>query len=58
MAFYNVTLFSMIMFLFELIIASVATEGYFLGFYFWLDFVATISLITDIGYIWDEIIGT
>jgi len=39
-------------------LASLAKADYFLGFYFWLDFVATVSLITDIGWIWNEIIGT
>lgn len=47
----------MIFFLIELILSSIAKEGYFLGFYFWLDLVATLSLITDIGWIWNEIIG-
>jgi len=29
-----------------------------MGFYFWLDIIATVSLIFDIGWIWDEITGT
>jgi len=53
-----ITFISMMFFLLELILSSIAKEGYFLGFYFWLDLVATVSLITDIGWIWDEIIGT
>jgi hypothetical protein len=28
-----------------------------LGFFFWLDVIATISLIPDIGWIWDPILG-
>jgi len=56
--FYALTFTSMMAFLLELIVASICKEGYFMGFYFWLDFVATISLITDIGWIWDEIMGT
>ena len=48
----------MIFFALEICLASIAKEGYFLGFYFWLDFVATVSLLTDIGWIWNEIIGT
>ena len=47
-----------ILFLLELLLASVATPDYFLGFYFWLDLIATLSLITDIAWIWDEIVGT
>ena len=48
----------MIFFFIELILSSIAKENYFLGFYFWLDFVASVSLITDIGWIWNKIIGT
>jgi len=40
------------------VLNSIAREDYFLGFFFWLDLVSTISLITDIGWIWDEITGT
>jgi hypothetical protein len=28
-----------------------------LSFYFWLDFIATVSLLPDIGWIWNPIIG-
>jgi hypothetical protein len=45
-------------FLIEVIMSSLAKDDYFLGFYFWLDLIATISLITDIGWIWDKILGT
>lgn len=48
----------MVFFLLEIILASFAKEGYFLGFYFWLDLIATISLIFDIGWFWDAILGT
>lgn len=30
--------------------------SYLLGFYFWLDALATLSLIPDIGWIWSEIV--
>jgi hypothetical protein len=45
-------------FLLELIFASIGTNGYFLAFYFWLDLVATLSLVTDIEPLWDLIIGS
>ena len=48
----------MIFFGVEIIIASIVKPDYFLGFYFWLDFIATVSLITDIGWVWDKITGT
>ncbi len=56
--FYMMTFVSMIFFALELVLASISKENYFLGFYFWLDLVATVSLITDIGWIWNEIMGT
>jgi hypothetical protein len=56
--FYSVTLFAFLAFMIELILASLATPDYFFGFYFWLDLVATLSLVTDIAWIWDEIVGT
>lgn len=56
--FYSITLISLICFLVELLLASLATPDYFFGFYFWLDLVATLSLLTDIAWIWDEIVGT
>jgi hypothetical protein len=57
-AFYVITFLALIFFLLELVLASLATPDYFLGFYFWLDLVATLSLITDIAWIWDPIVGT
>lgn len=56
--FFAMTFVSMILFFVELVLSSIAKEDYFNSFYFWLDLVSTISLITDIGWIWDEIIGT
>lgn len=56
--FFSLTTASMIFFTIELILMSIAREGYFLGFFFWLDLISTISLITDIGWIWNEITGT
>jgi hypothetical protein len=41
----------------EIILASISKEDYFLGFYFWLDLIATISLISDIGWIMDAMLG-
>ena len=47
----------MFFFTLEIVMASLVKEDYFLGFYFWLDIISTISLIPDIGWIWDPIIG-
>lgn len=56
--YYGLTITAMSLFLIEIILASIAKEGYFLGFYFWLDLIATLSLIFDIGWFWDAILGT
>ena len=48
------TTISMAAFLFEIVVSSVAkTEEYLFSFYFWLDVIATISLIFDISWAWD-----
>jgi hypothetical protein len=47
----------MAFFLVEIVLASLAKEDYFLGFYFWLDLIATISLIFDIGWLYDLMLG-
>jgi len=44
-------------FFIELLFASIGTDGYFISFYFWLDLISTLSLITYIKPIWDLIIG-
>ena len=56
--FYILTIISMVLFLFEVVLASLVKEDYFLSFYFWLDFISTVSLIFDIGWFWDAILGT
>ena len=37
--------------------ASFAKEDYFNGFYFWLDIISTVSIITDIGWVMEGILG-
>ena len=45
-------------FVIEITLQAIAVEGYFLSLYFWLDCVATLSMITDITWIWDSIVGS
>jgi hypothetical protein len=47
----------MVLFLAEIILASISKEVYFLTFFFWLDFVSTVSMIPDVGYIWYAMLG-
>lgn len=55
--FSNLTIFCLITFSLELFLASIAKEQYFLGFYFWLETVATLSLIMDIPEAFEAIMG-
>ncbi len=55
--FYVVTSIVFVIFLIELILMSIAKKGYFLGFFFWLDLVSTLSLLLDIGFISQAIYG-
>ncbi|CDW84359.1 adenylate and guanylate cyclase catalytic domain protein [Stylonychia lemnae] len=49
---------SLALFILELLLACIAKDDYWLGFYFWLDAVSTASLITDISWIMNQILGT
>lgn len=51
---WGVTTGAFVLFLIELVLSSLAIDGYLCGFYFWLDLIATISLISDIGWIWNQ----
>lgn len=55
--FYAITLFGMICFTIEIILASYAKEDYLLSFFFWLDIISTLSMVPDIGWVRDELIG-
>ena len=55
--FYGITLACMILFMIEIILSSISRVEYFLTFLFWLDVISTISMIPDVGFIWDLMIG-
>ena len=55
--FYILTIISILLFLLELLMGCFAQVDYLWGFYFWLDLIATISLISDIGWIWYPMMG-
>ena len=55
--FTTITIFSLVMFLLELIAASIGKPGYWLSFFFWLDLIATLSIITDIGPLMELMTG-
>jgi hypothetical protein len=47
----------MIIFSIEILFSSLCKEEYFLTFFFWLDIISTVSMIPDIGWLWDIITG-
>jgi len=51
------TSIALVLFMIELILASIGKEGYLNSFFYWLDLVSSISLVTDIPPIWSKIIG-
>ncbi len=53
--FYFLTTVCFLLFTSEIIASSYAVPGYALGFFFWLDFMATASMLFDIGWIMDNI---
>jgi len=56
--FYFLTSISFGFFLLEMILQSFLREDYWLGFYFWLDLISTLSLLTDIGWVMNALIDS
>lgn len=53
--FWSLTCLCFFFFTLEIILSSIALDDYFLSFYFFLDIIATASLIFDIGWLWNLI---
>jgi hypothetical protein len=56
--FMYITIVVFLVFVVELIVRSAVQPQYAMGFFFWLDLVAILSMIPDIYIWWDPIIGT
>lgn len=56
--FYYITIICFLFFTVEMLICSYSDQTYFLGFFFWLDQVSTLSLLLDIGWISDIVFQT
>lgn len=54
--FFGLTLFSFTAYCIEIVVASIAIDGYFNSFSFWLDVVSTLTMIPDCGWIWYPIL--
>ncbi len=48
---YSILMFVVVIFSGEVIILSVVSEGYFNSFFFWMDFLGTLSILLDIGWV-------
>ena len=57
-SFYAVTIVAIFFFALEIGLSSLAKPDYFLGFYFWLDCVATVSLLFDLGWVWEYMVDS
>ena len=55
--FVALTSVSLVLFLIELLLASIGKDGYFNSFFFWLDLISTVSLVTDIPVIMNWLTG-
>lgn len=56
--FYILILICFGIFFIEIVVSSIALPDYFLGFYFWLDVISTLSLLLDVGWINEAIFET
>ena len=56
-AFNIIEIILLVLFLAELILSTIAKEGYLFSFFFWLDLISTASMIQDIDYIMNPILG-
>lgn len=52
-----ITLIVMVLFFIEILLSSMAIEDYFLSLYFFLDLLATVTMVTDVTFIWDRVVG-
>ena len=57
-SFWSITVVCLFFFALEIVLSSLCKKDYWLGFFFWLDLVSTISLITDIGWVWNQVAGS
>ena len=48
----------MAIFLIELIMSSIAVEGYFLHFFFWLDLISIVTILLDIHWFYNYFVNT
>lgn len=57
-AFFSLATICLILFSFEFLASCFGKPNYLFSFYFILDLIATFSVLPDIGWAWDQIIGS
>jgi hypothetical protein len=55
--FFGITSSCFFIFTIEILLAAMCREEYFMTFFFWLDIISTISMLPDIGWVWDFVMG-
>ena len=55
--FLALNIITLLLFSAEIILSSIAISQYFGNFFFWLDLISTLSIITDIEPLWNAITG-
>ena len=56
-SFDNLTFVCLILFSIEITLNAISQDGYLNSFYFWLDVISTLSLVTDISWMWSQVVG-
>ena len=56
-AFTILNVITLVLFTLELVLSSIGIKTYFGNFFFWLDLISTISIITDIEPVWLALMG-
>ena len=54
--FYTITTSCMAAFTLEIFLSSLVVNGYLNSFFFYLDIISTLSMVTDIGWFWDAVL--
>eukprot|EP01022_Parablepharisma_sp_SALTPOND_P023258 TRINITY_DN4865_c0_g1_i1.p1 TRINITY_DN4865_c0_g1~~TRINITY_DN4865_c0_g1_i1.p1 ORF type:complete len:1061 (-),score=72.97 TRINITY_DN4865_c0_g1_i1:835-4017(-) len=52
--FYSFTIVAMCLFSAEIVLLCICNPDYLYSFYFWLDLVSTLTMIMDVGWIWES----
>ncbi len=54
-AFYSLSIVAIVIFSTEIVLSCISKPDYLFSFYFWLDIVSTLTMIMDVGWIWNSV---